>query len=96
MYTQDEAIKKLTEKLWKKLRKAIGGAKGDDQERTGGGLVCMSMRFTVSNPKGEPPSLHVTWTLMADCQVNQEQKQIRAASASQKHADTDGMLLSAS
>ncbi len=29
-----------------------------DQERTGGGRVCMSMRFTVSKPKGAPPSLH--------------------------------------
>ena len=47
----------------------IERAGGDGQERTGGGLVCMSMRFTVSKPKGDPPSLHVMWTLKAGCQA---------------------------
>ena len=33
------------------------GLEEGDQDRTGGGLVCISMRLTVSSPKGEPPSL---------------------------------------
>ena len=57
---------------------AIERIRGDGQDRTGGGLVCMSMRFTVSNPKGDPPSLHVSWTLVADNQASQAQKQTQA------------------
>lgn len=54
---------------------AMQRIRGYGQDRAGGGLVCMSMRFTASNPKGAPPSLHVTRTPVADNQANQEQEQ---------------------
>lgn len=96
VWIQEEAVEQADREAVKEAeRKDVDKIRGDGQERTGGGLVCMSIRLTVSSPKGDPPSLHFTWTVVADCRANQEQKQTHAASLSQKHADTDSMLLSA-